>query len=137
MRFDENIRYGMDVLFFANTVLTGKCTGVYIDKSLYHYYQRGTAISKTKSVSIKQDILTAYKKIEELFRNNGYSDICFWARGFYCYHACVTAEIALQNNDIKTFSIMQKEIKTHIDDYIRTNEGKPEKIERIYGLLNR
>jgi len=136
-RFDENIRYGMDVLFFASTVITGKCTGAYINKPLYHYYQRDTAISKTKSVDIRQDILTAYKKVENLLDENGYSNISYWARGFYCYHACVAAEIALENNDSKAFSFLQDEVRSHLDDYIRTNEGFTEKIERMYGLLNR
>jgi hypothetical protein len=114
----------MDVLFYATLVSTGKCVGVYTDKPLYHYYQRNNAISKSKSLGIKADILTVYKRVEELLNNNGYSDISYWARGFYCYHASVIAEI------------MQCEIKSHLNDYIETNKEFPEKIERMHGLLS-
>jgi len=137
LRFDENIRYGMDVLFFASVALAGHCTGAYINKPLYHYYQRSTAISKSKSVDIRQDIMIAYKKIEELLNDSIYESISYWARGFYCYHASVVAEIALENNDKTTFRKMQSEINKYINDYKRTNENHPEKLERINGILNR
>jgi len=137
LRFDEKLRYGMDVLFYTQAILANKNTGVYIIRSLYNYYQRDTAISKTKSVDIRQDILVAYKKIEELLSDNGYEDISYWARGFYCYHASLAAEIALENDDMLTFKKMQEEVKSHLDDYIRTNEEHPEKLVRMYELLNR
>ena len=121
--FDNNIRYGMDVLFYSTVVSKNKCTGVYTDKPLYHYYQRNSAISKSKSVNIKADILIAYKGIEKLLEENGYYDIIYWARGFYCYHISVVAEM------------LQNEIKNHLNDYIETNKEFPEKIERMYELL--
>jgi glycosyltransferase involved in cell wall biosynthesis len=122
--FDNDIKYGMDVLFYATMISKCKCTGVYTDKPLYHYYQRSGAISKSKSIGIKADILIVYKRVEELLYSNGYSDISYWARGFYCYHASVIAEI------------MQCEIKSHLNDYIETNKEFPEKIKRMYGLLS-
>jgi len=133
--FDENIRYGMDVIYFAQVVINSKCEGTYIDKPLYHYYQRDTAISKTKSVDVKTDILDAYKGIEKLLYRNGYSDISYWARGFYCYHVCVAAEMALANNDMEMFNKLQNEIKDHLPDYIKTNKQHPEKHKRMYELL--
>lgn len=135
LKFDEDINYGEDVLFYANTVLSEKCKGVFTDKPLYHYYQRNTSIAKSKSVRVKKDILKAYKKIEELLNSNGYCDISFWARGFYCYHAGVVAEIAAGTNDKETLFSMQNEIKNHLDDYIKTNKKFPEKIERMRRLL--
>jgi len=68
--------------------------------------------------------LTVYKRIEKLLVDGGYSDISYWARGFYCYHASVIAEM------------LQSEIKEHLNDYIETNKEFPEKIERMRGLLN-
>jgi len=113
----------MDVLFFATMVSKGKCTGVYTDKPLYHYYQRNNAISKLKSFGIKADILTVYRRVEKLLADGGYSDISYWARGFYCYHASVITEM------------LQCEIKEYLNDYIETNKEFPEKIERMHGLL--
>ena len=130
LKFDENIRYGEDVLFYTRTVLAGKCTGTYIDKPLYHYYQRDDSAAHSKSIGVKMDILTAYKKIEELLNNNGYSDISFWARGFYCYHASIVAEIAKSN-----LLTMQLKIKEHLSDYMETNKEFPEKLERMVNIL--
>jgi glycosyltransferase involved in cell wall biosynthesis len=64
LSFDNDIKYCMDVLFYMTMVLKNKCMGVYIDKPLYHYYQRNSAISKSKSLNIKADSLTVYKRVE-------------------------------------------------------------------------
>jgi len=136
IKFDEKIRYGMDVIFYYSLVLSAKCTCTYTNKQMYHYFQRSAAISKTKSVSTKSDILTAYKSIEKLMDNSDYSDISYWARGFYCHHAIVVAEIAHEADDIYTFRKMQSEIKQHLDDYIKTNEYSHDKMERVYRILN-
>jgi len=123
LHFNEKINYAEDVLLYTEAIITGKYIGIYIDKPLYHYYQRVGSISHSESIGAKVDILTVYKKVEKLLNENGYSDISYWARGFYCYHASVIAEI------------IQNEIKTHLNDYIETNKEFPEKIERMYGLL--
>ncbi|MDR2727810.1 MAG: glycosyltransferase [Chitinispirillales bacterium] len=122
--FDNDIKYASDVLFYTTVVTARKCTGCYIDKPIYHYYQRNSAITKSKSLNIKNDILIVYKRVEKLLNDNGYSDISYWARGFYCYHASVIAEI------------VRNEIKNHLDDYIETNREFPEKIERMQRLFN-
>jgi hypothetical protein len=110
--------------------------GTYIDRPLYHYYQRDTAISKTKELSIKSDILKVYKYVERMLNEYGFPDISFWARGFYCYHAGAIAEIALDNRDAETLTNMQSQIYDHIDDYIESNREHPEKYERMLKILN-
>ena len=135
LQFDENINYAEDLLLYTRAVTEGDCKGFYVDKPLYHYRQRPESIAHSKSVNVKTDLLKAYKKVEQIFTQKGYSDIGYWARGFYCYHASVIAEIALKNNDKKTLDLMQIEIKTHLEDYIKTNEEFPEKYSRMYKLL--
>jgi len=103
---------------------------------LYHYVQRDSAISKSRSISIKTDILTAYKKAEELMNSSGYSALTFWARGFYCYHASVVAEIAGEIGDVITLQAMKSEINAHLDDWITTNKDFPEKFDRMSRLAN-
>ena len=134
--FDEKIKYGMDVLFYISLVSTVNCKGIYTDKPIYHYLQRDSAISKSESVEVRTDILTVYKRVEQILKQSGYSYIDYWARGFYCHHASVIAETAIKNNDKKTLKLMQNEIRAHIDDYIKTNAEFPEKIEKIRGLLD-
>jgi len=131
LRFDVNLNYGEDVLLYTQAVLTGKCTGAYVDRPLYHYYQRDGSIARSKSIDLKTGILTVYKKVEELLNENGYPDISRWARGFYCHHASVIAEIA-----IETLRQMQGKIEEHLEDYKETNREFPKKFERMHGLLN-
>jgi len=123
LKFNEKINYAEDVLLYTETIIAGKFIGIYIDKPLYHYCQRKSSISHSESIGVKVDILTVYKKVEKLLNENGYSNISYWARGFYCHHASVIAEI------------IQCEIKNHLNDYLETNKEFPEKFERIYGLL--
>jgi len=135
LRFSEEIRYGMDVLFFVGLVLKQCCKGVYVSRPLYHYLQRDSAISKTQSVELKTHILSVYNGVDDLLNKNGYTDISFWARGFYCYHAGVIAGIALKNSDKKTLEMMQLEIERHLDDYAKTNTAFPEKVDGMRKLL--
>jgi len=136
LSFDENIKYGMDVLFYTSIVLAENCKGVYIDKSVYHYLQRAAAITKSTSYAIKYDILAVYKRVEELLIENGYAEDAFWARGFNCHHASVIAELAIQNNDMDVLLAMRKIINDYCDDYIATNQKYPEKFERMNRLRN-
>jgi len=135
IKFNEEINYGEDILFYYTLVTTRKLTGCYINKPLYHYLQRDTAISKTKSSIIRTDILKVYKKVEELLNENGYKDLSFWARGFYCYHAGVIAKNAYQQGDKETLRQMQNEITLHINDYIETNIEFPKKVENMRNIL--
>ena len=136
IRFANEIKYGMDVIFYMTLVLKQNCMGVYTDKPLYHYLQRETAISKSESYNIKFDILEVYRRIETLLNENGYSDISYWARGFYCYHAGVIAEIAYKNGDGKTLRLMQDEIRKYLREYENTNLDYPHKCRRMSGLLD-
>jgi glycosyltransferase involved in cell wall biosynthesis len=133
--FDEDIDYGEDVLFFAQVALYLGCYGTYIKKPLYHYRQRKNSIAHTKTIGVKTHILKAYKRIEALINKTGAIDTIHWARGFYCYHALVVAEIASDIGDLKTFEVIRKEIREHFSDYIRTNEEFPEKLARIHEIL--
>ena len=132
LSFDEQIKYAMDVLFFETLVTKQKCTGAYIDKPLYHYLQRHEAITKSESYDIKLDILTVYKRVEELLPEENK----YWARGFYCYHASVICELAIKKSDKKMLEKMQAEILTHYYDYKQTNKDFPEKFKRMEKLLS-
>ncbi|MCL2391775.1 MAG: glycosyltransferase [Oscillospiraceae bacterium] len=136
LRFDESINYGEDVLFLAKLVIENKCTGTYIDKPVYHYYQRVGSISKSASLEVQQDILKAYKMICSLFSDSDYEDMEFWVRGFYCHHASIIAETAINNKDKETLALMQYELRYHLSDYMRSNRAFPEKFYRMETLLN-
>ncbi|MCL1881179.1 MAG: glycosyltransferase [Oscillospiraceae bacterium] len=131
LRFRKDLRYGSDVFLYTDIVLSKQCKGIYTDKPLYHYLQRKTAISKSKIFDVKRDILDTYKGVEKLLNDYSYQDDTYWARGFYCHHASVFAEDAIANGDFDTLKTMQTEIKTHYDDYVKTNLDFPQKFERM------
>ena len=135
IRYDEQVKFGEDVLFFANLIISGDCRGVYVDKPLYHYFQRPESLAGIASIDHRIQIIAVYKRIEKLLNEYGHSDIAFLARGFCCYHASMAAEKSLEEGDYKTFTLMQSEIKTYLEDYIETNENFPEKLEKVYHLL--
>ena len=128
--FDEKIKYAMDVLFYESLVLKYKCIGTYVDKPLYHYYQRDDAITKSESYDIKTDILVVYKLVEEMLP----CQYKFRARGFYCYHAGAILELARKKRDKEMFAKMQDEIRAHYRDYKRTNRKFPKKFKEMQKL---
>lgn len=130
--FDENIKYAMDVLFYEMLVSSQGCTGSYIDAPLYHYIERDGAITQSESFNVKTDILTVYKRVEEILPE----EHKYWARGFYCYHASVICELAIRKSNQEMKKRMQAEIRSHLEDYIRTNIEFPEKIERMRSLVD-
>lgn len=136
IKFDENIRYAEDVLFYTNAVLSKEeCIGVYNDIHLYHYYQHENAVTKTKSANLRADVLKVYSRISQMMNNQGFSEDSYWANGFYCHHARVIAEIAVKINDLDTLRKMQNDIRKYYDDYVKTNLQFPEKLEKLNKIL--
>jgi len=133
--FDENISYGEDIIFYSNLVAQQKCKGVFIDKPFYHWLQRDASLSKSRVSNIKLGILQAYKEVENILNTYGFSDDSYWARAFYCHHASVIAQIAIDEGQKDLLLQMQAEIRSHFQDYKKTNLDFPEKFERIENIL--
>jgi len=129
--FDEEIKYAEDILFNETLISQSNCSGSFIDKPLYHYFQHSGAITKSESYDVKTDILTVYKQVEKLLPDKEK----YWARGFYCHHASVICELAIKKRDENMLKKMQKEVELHYDDYKKTNREFPEKFRRIENLL--
>ena len=139
LMFNSHVRYGEDIWLYSEMVAKTQCHGVYIEKPLYHYRQRREAASKTTDLEMRRDILKVYKQVEALLEENSYADSSFWARGFYCHHASVIAEMAMKQGDRETLACMQEEIRTYLEDFIetnRTNADKAAKLERMHRLLH-
>jgi len=136
LRYNNSIDYGGDVLLYTEAVLAADGFGFYVNRPLYHYYQRNESISKSEDIHVKMQILNAYKKVETLLIDNGYASYSFLARGFYCHHASVIAEMAVKTQNTEALIFAQREIKQHLDDYIKTNATYPEKLNRMNALLH-
>lgn len=136
IRFDEKINYGEDTLFYVELVIKSKAIGTYLNKPLCFYRIRDNQTTATKSISLRKHTLITYKKTEQMLLDNGYEELAYLARAYYCYHASVIAQLASEKGNISTLEEMQKEIISHKDDYIATNLRFPKKITRINSIIN-
>jgi len=133
--FDDNIRYGMDALFFTNLAIKSDFTGVFTNMPLYHYNIRESSMTNYNPIENSGFVFAAYISVIQLLDESKYNDISKWAKRFYCYYASVYAEIAIKNNDCKILAEMQDEIKRYLNVYISTNKEFPDRLERINSIL--
>ncbi|MDR2589907.1 MAG: glycosyltransferase [Oscillospiraceae bacterium] len=134
--FDESLSYGSDVLFFAECVISLNNKGVYLDKHLYHYYKRSGSLATDTTLRNRMSIMTVYRKISDMLKTYNLDNILFWANAFYCHHASMAAEKAIEENNCKALEYMKSEIINHLPDYEKTNHTFPEKMERMNRIVN-
>lgn len=136
LRLSEDMKVGCDVLLFTKCVLKVK-NAIYCENAYYHYFQRETSLFHSKDIEKRRGSLKAYKKVIELLEQNKISKcVSIWVKRFYTYHASLLAELALENNDIKNFLLMQNKMRRYLVEYIETNKEYPERLRRINKLLN-
>lgn len=136
--FDSGLKRGDDVAFFTAVAMRVK-GAAYINDCLYHYIQRSTSITHTVSASNlenQQDILKGYEfAIKLLGENNISPNITIWLKRFYCYHASVLAETAIELNDNLKLKSYQKALRLYYEEYCKTNIGNEMRLTRIEQLL--
>lgn len=136
LTFNPNLRTAMDMLFSYEFILAdSSCTGVYCDKSLYHYYQRGDSISTTLTQKYKILRLRVCDSCIEMLKKNKYTDISKYLKRFYCYTASRYVEDAIYSGDNKEFEFMQREMELYLNEYVELNKAYPDRVERIKKLL--
>ena len=133
--FDENIGFGMDMLFYYTVVVNGKCNGAYSEEPYYHYYQRSSSISFADPEK-NTDALIVYQRIINILESNGFEDLSIWAKRYYCYFGSLFAEYAILRKDSKTLTEMKEKMKLYLNEYLVTNREFPDRINRIAGLLD-
>jgi len=134
--FNTDLKSGSDVLFMAMVFLTDNCTGAYIDKHLYHYYQRSTSLVSSASIDTKiNGSLTAHKLVIDLFNKNGYEDLTVLVKKEICYYASLIAELALKHKNSNALIRMQDEMNVYLNEYAEVYAEYPDRVERIKKLL--
>jgi hypothetical protein len=134
--FDESAKSGVDMLFSCEVILCDDCTGAYLPKPLYHYYQRGVSDSKIDSVDYNVKRLAMKKMCINMIIAKGYEDISGWSKRDYVYHASIYLESALKTGDGVQISYMKDEMKCYLAEYLEFNKDYPDRIERFNTLLN-
>lgn len=133
------LQRGDDVVLLVDLALHST-VNLFCDQPLYHYTQRQTSITHTKSVENLdklEDILVGYKiSINTLEKNHISQDIIIWLKRFHCYHASVLAELAYQFHDQHKQKMYQEEMRIYLEEYIETNKDNTERINRINKIMN-
>lgn len=136
IHFDESLRLGGDILFFAEVALKIS-KAVYREIPLYHYYQRGTSTYHSKDESLWLDILRTYQMvIEKFIANHIEPDIIKWLRRFLGYRAELVAEMAFNHNNKEVLVISQGIMKDCKAAYIETNQEYPERLIEYNKIIN-
>lgn len=134
----DDLKRGDDVAFLTEAALLSK-RNVYVDIPLYHYVQRSSSITHRKNkdnLSTLEHILTGYSIAIELLEKSLIPKTTVdLLKKFYCYHASVLAEIAIEYGDKDRLTQYQDEIKRYYKEYIDTNKGLDNRIERIHSIL--
>ncbi|MCL2391773.1 MAG: glycosyltransferase [Oscillospiraceae bacterium] len=129
--FDEQLKISEDLKFLTEFILTANCSGIFVDKPLYHYRQRDDSLIRAKSVEKETDYLRSLKETIYLTEKKGFPDIAFWQKRVHCYSASQLAESALREENHVRFELMRKEMLIYLADYIESNAMFPERIDRI------
>lgn len=134
--FLKRLKVGEDVLLFTVLALNSK-KNVYISEPFYHYFQRKDSLFHQQCLDSREDSLKAYYLVKLLFEKYHINkDIIGFVKRFYVYHASCLAEIAIRSKNIKKLGLYQLEMRRFFDDYVRTNQDRPERIKKVIDLIN-
>ncbi|MBQ8261041.1 MAG: CDP-glycerol glycerophosphotransferase family protein [Lachnospiraceae bacterium] len=124
--FNETLKVGEDVLFFAEATLQIK-NAICVNRALYHYYQRSSSLCHAGSIEERSGSLVTYRTLISLFQEQGIDEsIVQYVKRFYVYIASLLAEKAYYDEDKENMQKMQVEIGKYIEDYEATSEGHEE-----------
>ncbi|SHO48783.1 glycosyltransferase family 2 protein [Anaerocolumna xylanovorans] len=136
IQFEENLEIGEDVVFIVKFALR-TYKAIHVEKAFYHHVNRENSLSKEYNSKKYNDRLLAYKMAIQILKENGITEeTAIWLKRFYVYHAANFVESAKREGDWYHEHSHKKDIKTYLNEYIRTNQRYPERIKRIYELLD-
>ena len=137
IKFDTTLAIGGDVLFLAMAALNAKRVE-YVDKPLYHYYQRDTSGIHMLSIAKMKDWVRAYMIVIDLLESELIDvEIVNYAKRFAAYHAGNGVKIAMQQCDDSAKKYFQSIMRAFEKEYISLNEKFPERVEEYKELLNK
>lgn len=135
MIFDESFQVASDLMFFAPIAVNVE-SSVYINKPLYHYFQRTDSLIHKGDLKKRIGSLLMYDKVIEIYKQCGIrEEIIDYIKRFYTYHASLLTEVAIRNNDDVNVEIFRKEIGKYLDSYYKTSGTHEEwntRMEQMY-----
>lgn len=133
--FDESIQLGGDVLYLAECALRTK-RAVYVDKTFYHYLQRGDSGCHMPDLNRREDNIRAYQIVRRKFEERQVEPFVLdLIKRILVYHSSNTAELAYELKDWEVLARCQGLMKQYEEVYKSLNANKPEWIERFDAIL--
>ena len=131
VRFDESLKLGGDVLFFATAALNA-VKFVYLDRCFYHYIQRSESGSHSENENFRMDGLVAYMKTIDICRKGQVADqVVEYIERFLTFWAQVNARYAYEHNNKAVLLKCQEIMAEHKDVYIRLNQSFDDRISQF------
>lgn len=135
--FNEELQLGGDILYLAEAALNTK-RAKYVDKALYHYFQRAGSGCHTKDVKRLRDSLRAYEMVIQRFEEEHIDQkIINYVKRFLAYHSSNAAEIAIAQGQTNAVEEFQRYMMKYKQEYVSLNKQYPERIQRYNDLLSR
>lgn len=133
--FDESIQLGGDVLYLAECALRTK-RAVYVDKTFYHYLQRGDSGCHMPDLNRREDNIRAYQIVRHKFEEKQVEPFVLdLIKRILVYHSSNTAELAYELKDREVLARCQGLMKQYEEVYKSLNVNKPEWIRRFDAIL--
>lgn len=130
LRFDENLRFGVDILFFIQAAANAERI-CYLEQPLYHYCQRAASASHPKDLDVAFEIVETYQRmIDYLAERDVETQIIPWLQRFKGYRASLVAEQAFAQKDTSMLRKCQQVMRELESVYFETNKEYPERLER-------
>jgi hypothetical protein len=134
--FDETLKLGGDVLYLAEAAVKAQRIR-YIDRPVYHYYQRETSGCHTKDVWKLRDWLLAYEKVIDIFEANQINEeIIDYVKRFLAYHSSNAAETAINQGNLSAKECFQTFMRKYGAEYVHLNRQYPDRISRYMRIMN-
>ena len=133
--FSEELKLGGDVLYLAEAALNANRIK-YLDRCLYHYYQRSDSGMHALTCNKMSDWLESYRQVISLMEKMNISiDIISYIKRFMAYHASNAVEIAIKEQNDTAKKEFQGLMEKYESNYICLNYEYPERIERYKKLM--
>ena len=136
------LRTMSDLVSGSDIFLTSQCflnagTFAYTNDAFYHYRIRDNSAMRSNEFARRVGSMVAQERIVDmLIKHNLSKDAINLVKRFHTYYCSQLAEFAFSINEGDNLEYSKENIRKYLKEYIDSNSEYPERIERIYRILD-
>ena len=135
-RMDTTLKTGIDSLLTSECFMQCK-RFAYTSKAFYHYRIRENSLMRSKEFADRTGFETVLDRVAHLLEANSYNEeVILLVKRFHTYYCSQLAEYAFTLKDKPNHEYSKDQMKKYLKEYIVSNERYPERLERVFNLLN-